>query len=75
MSDSNISREIERKTKMITFVCQVAVIFVVMTASLVNLSIDKERESLWFALLGTSLGVVLPQPRLPSQSSPSRLPY
>ena len=47
------------------FCCQMTVIFIVVIASIYNLSAnDNQKTELWTALLSSSLGYVLPSPRL-----------
>lgn len=47
------------------FCCQMTVIFIVVIASIYNLSSNgNEKTELWTALLSSSLGYVLPSPRL-----------
>ena len=48
----------------IVFVCQMTVIFVVVICSIYNLTVDSSRTELWTALLSSSLGYILPSPRL-----------
>lgn len=52
----------------IVFISQMFVLLVVIGASLYNLSAgtDKSHETLWTALLSSSLGYILPNPRLKS---------
>ena len=47
------------------FCCQMSVIFIVVIASIYNLSANgNTKTELWTALLSSSLGYVLPSPRL-----------
>ena len=55
--------------KDIVFFVQVLLVFVVVTWSLVNLTLEIGSPKLWIALLGSSLGYMLPNPsidRVPS---------
>lgn len=48
----------------IVFVSQMIVIFSVVVASIYNLTVTTTRPNLWVALLSSSLGYVLPNPKL-----------
>ena len=51
----------------IVYICQIFIIYTIITCSLVNLSLGSGNEQLWIALLCTSTGSLLPQPRLRSK--------
>lgn len=51
------------KSKVIYF-CQVVIIYIVVIASLVNLSLHQENQALWSSLLSACIGYVLPAPQL-----------
>ena len=60
-----LGRKIPRSE--MVFVCQMSVIIMVVIASIYNLSVgdnDSTSAQLWTALLSSSLGVILPNPRL-----------
>ena len=48
----------------IVFICQMLLIYIVVGVSLFNLTTDRGSSKLWIALLGSSLGYILPQPSL-----------
>lgn len=48
----------------IVFVSQMLVIFSVVVAAIYNLTVTSSRPNLWVALLSSSLGYVLPNPKL-----------
>ena len=47
----------------ITYICQISVILIVISAAIINISLEKN-VILWSTLLGSSLGFVLPCPKL-----------
>jgi len=51
------------KSKVIYF-CQIVIIYIVVLASLINLSIQRENQTLWSSLLSACIGYVLPSPQL-----------
>lgn len=65
-SESDGPAVIVKNGKSITYYTQVAVIIVVVIASIINLSFGKEPQILWIALLTSCVGYVLPNPRLGS---------
>lgn len=48
----------------LSYVCQVTVIFTVVVVCLVNLSLGEEKSSLWSSLLSLALGCMLPNPKI-----------
>lgn len=53
--------------KCVVFFCQVAIIFIVIITSIVNLSLPSRNaadDKLWIALLSSSIGYLLPSPNL-----------
>ena len=48
----------------IVFFFQVALIYIVVITSIVNLILGSENTPLWIALLSSSLGYILPAPKL-----------
>lgn len=56
------------KAEHITFYTQVVVIVIVVLASIINLTIRTEPETLWIMLLTSCVGYVLPNPRLGCES-------
>jgi len=62
-----------RPKNCIIFFCQVTLIFVLVVASIVNLSLrqlDAVEDKVWIALLSWSVGYLLPGPKLKSLPSP-----
>eukprot|EP00745_Piridium_sociabile_P017176 TRINITY_DN25838_c0_g2_i2.p2 TRINITY_DN25838_c0_g2~~TRINITY_DN25838_c0_g2_i2.p2 ORF type:complete len:103 (-),score=0.59 TRINITY_DN25838_c0_g2_i2:418-726(-) len=53
----------------IVFFCQMFLVYVVVFVSLYNLSQGRGLDNLWVALLGSSLGYVLPNPSIGSDKS------
>lgn len=64
MSVSELSITTVKRFELLKFITQLIVVISVMIVSLINLSIDTEREKLWSALLAGSIGLILPNPRL-----------
>ncbi len=54
----------------IIYLCQVALIYVVVIACLVNLSLWDTNQSLWASLLSGCLGYILPSPKLRKNHEP-----
>ena len=52
------------KAHVIVFISQVAILFLVVVTSLVNLSLNKGNTNLWTMVLTSCLGYMLPNPRL-----------
>lgn len=48
----------------IIFLLQVALIYIIVIASVVNLSVGTPDRELWIALLGSCLGYLLPSPTI-----------
>ena len=54
-----------RPSRNIVFYAQILIIVIVVVASIVNLSLNSTNHTeLWVAVLSTSLGAVLPSPKL-----------
>jgi hypothetical protein len=53
----------------ITYLCQIAGIFAVITTCLINLSIARDNLALWSSLLSGSLGYLLPSPKFKPASN------
>jgi hypothetical protein len=51
-----------------TYYTQVVVVLVVVIASIINLSLHQEPETLWIMLLTSCVGYVLPNPRMTGTS-------
>jgi hypothetical protein len=67
METSSVSRYsavAQRRIHIISYTCQVAAIFVVILACVVNLSLGDDKAALWSSLLSGSLGYLLPAPKL-----------
>jgi len=54
----------QRPEKCVVFFVQVALIFVVVIASIVNLALKTGDDKLWIVLLSSSIGYLLPTPNL-----------
>ena len=48
----------------ILFVVQVVLIFIVVCASLINLTLEIGNQNLWTVILTSCLGIIMPNPRL-----------
>ena len=48
----------------IIFIAQIIVVYIVVIACIINLSLKTEHHDLWVTLLGTSLGYILPAPSI-----------
>ena len=48
----------------IVFLCQVVMLFTVIVVSIYNLTVGHGDSTLWTALLGISLGILLPNPSI-----------
>jgi len=48
----------------IVFFIQVLLVYIVVIVSIVNLTIGRDDDKLWIALLSSSLGYILPSPSL-----------
>jgi len=55
---------VQRRLHFISYVCQVAAIFVVILTCVINLSIGDDKSALWSSLLSGALGYLLPSPKL-----------
>lgn len=51
------------------FILQMVLIYIVVVASIINLSLDSGASHLWIALLSSSLGYILPNPTLEPASA------
>ena len=49
------------------YIAEVVIIYSIVLASLVNLSIGQTDKELWVGLLSTAIGILLPNPRLPKK--------
>ena len=58
--------QFERKRAIILFVSQITISTVVLIVSLINITLKAEHP-IWFVLLGTSLGFLIPSPNLNKQ--------
>ena len=56
-------------SKLILFIGQIATLFIVVLASLANLSFGIGDQKLWITLLSMSLGCLLPSPKFNSKNS------
>lgn len=48
----------------VKFFCQILIIFIVVVVCLYNLTANTGKDTLWTALLGTSIGYLLPNPKI-----------
>jgi hypothetical protein len=48
----------------ITYFCQILILFIVVTASIINLSLSSEKKDLWISLLASSIGYIIPGPSI-----------
>ena len=48
----------------VTYVTQIILIFIIVITCVVNLSLQAPHHDLWVALLGSSIGVLIPTPVL-----------
>jgi beta-lactamase regulating signal transducer with metallopeptidase domain len=61
VSNSSMTRW---KPDVIVFIAQVVLLFIVVTVSLVNLTLNKGNHDLWIMTLTSCLGYMLPNPRM-----------
>jgi hypothetical protein len=52
------------KADLILFTVQIAIIFIVVCTSLINLSLGYGNQNLWTCVLTSSLGYVMPNPKI-----------
>ena len=52
------------KSEYILFAVQVTVIFIVICTCIVNLTVGNGNKTLWTVILSSSLGYILPNPRI-----------
>lgn len=72
-SVSNIFKPVSRPD-VVVFISQVALLFIVVITSLVNLTLDKGNTNLWTMVLTSCLGYMLPHPRLKSTKEKDESP-
>ena len=53
-----------RTLQIVSYICQVVVIFSVIVACLINLTLNDDKAALWSSLLLLALGCMLPNPKL-----------
>lgn len=58
------------KPDLILFTSQIAILFVVIIASLVNLTFNYGNQNLWTVVLTSSLGYIMPNPKLKRETKP-----
>ena len=68
-SDSHSNAGLRNTPKLVIYFCQVAAIFAVIVACVVNLSIGNDKAELWSSLLSGALGYLLPSPKLRKNDS------
>ena len=54
----------------VLFIVQVALIFIVVCSSLINLTFEIGNQNLWTVILTSCLGIIMPNPRLKPSSAP-----
>ena len=64
----NFNMKKKEKAELILFGVQVSVIFIVICTSLINLTLDNGNKNLWTVILTSSLGYILPNPRIKIES-------
>jgi hypothetical protein len=52
------------KADLILFTVQIAIIFIVVLTSLINLTLEYGNQNLWTVVLTSSLGYVMPNPKI-----------
>jgi hypothetical protein len=52
----------------IVFFTQIIIIYIVIIVSIVNLTLDHTADKLWIALLSSSIGYILPNPKIKIKS-------
>jgi len=57
------------KRSQIVYMLQVTLVYIIVIASIVNLAVGSQHQSIWIALLGASTGVLLPSPTLKRDDS------
>ena len=53
----------------VVYICQIAAVYIVITASIINLAVGVGDSNLWSALLSSCLGYLLPSPTLHDESN------
>ena len=53
-----------KKYELISYVCQILLILLVIIISLINLTMGYPHQELWISLLSSSIGYILPGPKL-----------
>lgn len=48
----------------VVYISQITIAFIVIIASLINLSINDENNNMWVALLSSSIGYIMPSPKI-----------
>jgi hypothetical protein len=66
LNDKMEKEQFERKRAIILFISQILISTVVLIVSLINITLKAEHP-IWFVLLGTSLGFLIPSPTLNKQ--------
>lgn len=59
------------KADAVVFISQIALLFIVVITSLVNLSLEHGNTNLWTMVLTSCLGYMLPNPRLKAAKEPT----
>ena len=57
MDEKNVRKE------KLEYICQIALIFVIIIASILNLSLGSGSNELWISLLSSCVGYILPNPK------------
>lgn len=58
----------------VIYCCQIIVLYTVIIACLINLSLGSSQDSLWASLLSGSVGYILPAPKIQKKKDVSLLP-
>ncbi|MCP3662256.1 MAG: hypothetical protein GY696_07135 [Gammaproteobacteria bacterium] len=61
--DTVVSNFLRRRWPGITYLLQVVLLYIVIIASIVNLSIGNGNDKVWIGLLTSCIGLLLPNPR------------
>ena len=53
-----------KRNHYIQFIFQIIVLYIIIIAAIINLSLSTKDQQLWIALLSSSIGYLLPNPKL-----------
>src|SRR5271163_799652 len=60
--------------RQVIYYCQVVAIYVIVIACIVNLSLGGDKDTVWASMLSSSLGYLLPSPKLKRSKHDALLP-